>query len=158
MLSLQVISDRLEIQQLAVDYAHAIDSLQFDLLDDVFLPDAYIDYRVFGGINGRYPEVKRWLAEVLPQMPMYQHMVANFDLKIDGDHGSGRIMCLNPVGVPVDSSGGERRLGFYGLWYTDTYLRTAQGWRIASRSEQKAFDPWYGTPAAPAAADGVVDY
>jgi hypothetical protein len=61
MMTLQAVSDRLEIQQLAVDYAHAIDSRDFDLLDDVFLPDAFIDYRAVGGRHGRYPDIKQWL-------------------------------------------------------------------------------------------------
>jgi SnoaL-like domain len=43
MLSQAEISDRLEIQQLLVDYSTAIDSRRFDDLDAVFTPDAYID-------------------------------------------------------------------------------------------------------------------
>jgi hypothetical protein len=43
MLSLEEISDRLEIQQLLVAYSTAIDQRRFDDLDRVFTPDAYID-------------------------------------------------------------------------------------------------------------------
>lgn len=43
MLSVAEISDRLEIQQLLIDYSTAIDNLRFDDLDDVFTPDAYIN-------------------------------------------------------------------------------------------------------------------
>jgi hypothetical protein len=43
MLSLAEISDRLEIQQLLVDYSTAIDQRRFEDLDKVFTPDAYID-------------------------------------------------------------------------------------------------------------------
>ena len=64
MLSLQEISDRLEIQQLLVDYSTAIDGRSFDALDAVFTPDAYIDYRESGGVDGQFPQVKAWLAEV----------------------------------------------------------------------------------------------
>ena len=52
MLSLAEVSDRLEIQQLLVDYSTAIDQRRFDDLDNVFTPDAYIDYRELGGIDG----------------------------------------------------------------------------------------------------------
>jgi len=69
MLSLEEISDRLEIQQLLIDYSTAIDKRRFDDLDRVFTPDAYIDYRAMGGIDGRFPEVKAWLAQVLPNFP-----------------------------------------------------------------------------------------
>ncbi|MES1262816.1 MAG: nuclear transport factor 2 family protein, partial [Peristeroidobacter soli] len=63
MLSLQEISDRLEIQQLMTDYSHAIDQKNFDALDRIFTPDAYIDYRAMGGIDGKYPKIKAWLAD-----------------------------------------------------------------------------------------------
>ena len=82
MLSLEEISDRLEIQQLLIDYSTAIDQRRFDDLDSVFTPDAYIDYRAMGGIDGHYPEVKEWLAQVLPNFPAYSHMLGNFDVQI----------------------------------------------------------------------------
>ena len=97
MLSLQEISDRLEIQQLMVDYSTAIDQRRFDDLDHVFTPDAYIDYTAMGGVEGQYPEVKAWLTEVLPNFPAYSHMVGNFDLQIDGDTASSRTICFNPM-------------------------------------------------------------
>ena len=137
-LTLQQISDRLELQQLVVEYANAIDAREFDRLDAVFTPEAYIDYRVFGGIDGHYPQIKLWLARALAPMAAFQHLVGNMDLRIAGDQGTGRILCLNPVAFTLP--GGGRQVGFYGLWYVDIYVRTPQGWRIASRSEEKAFD------------------
>ena len=90
MLSLAEISDRLEIQQLLIDYSTAIDQRRFDDLDRVFTPDAYIDYRAFGGTEGQYPQVKAWLAEVLPNFPSYSHMLGNFDVRIGYDsYGEG---------------------------------------------------------------------
>ena len=106
MLSHAEISDRLEIQQLIVDYSTAIDTRRFDDLDAVFTQDAYIDYTALGGIEGRYPEVKAWLAEVLPNFPMYAHMLGNFSVRIDGDTASSRTICFNPMVL-----GGEKRTG-----------------------------------------------
>src|SRR5689334_12735616 len=97
MLSLQEISDRLEIQQLMVDYSTAIDTRRFDDLDQVFTPDAYIDYRELGGIDGRFPEVKAWLKEVLPKFPLYYHLVGNFSIKVTGDTAQSKIICFNPM-------------------------------------------------------------
>ncbi len=54
-MSLQEISDRLEIQELLVDYTQAIDRRQWDGLDDVFTADAFIDYSETGGSVGRSP-------------------------------------------------------------------------------------------------------
>lgn len=81
--TLDEVSDRLQIQQLLVDYATAIDTRQFDDLDEVFTNDAYIDYRAMGGIDGEYPDVKAWLAQVLPAFPMYAHMLGNVSITFD---------------------------------------------------------------------------
>ena len=43
-MDIQEISDRLEIQQVLIDYCHAIDDFDWDALDRVFTPDAIIDY------------------------------------------------------------------------------------------------------------------
>lgn len=135
MLDLAEISDRLEIQQLLVDYSTAIDRRRFDDLDWVFTPDAYIDYRAMGGIDGTYPDVKIWLAQVLPNFPAYFHMLGNADIRVDGDAASSRTICFNPM--KLDESG---RVLFCGLWYEDEFVRTADGWRISRRVEDKCID------------------
>jgi hypothetical protein len=140
MLSLEEISDRFEIQQLMIDYSNAIDQKQFDKLDRVFTPDAYIDYRVTGGIDGRFPEVKAWLKEVLPNFPAYYHMLGNFDVHINrdpaGDTASSRTICFNPMVFNVE----EKQILFVGIWYVDEFIRTAEGWRMSKRVEEKCFD------------------
>lgn len=148
MLSLAEVSDRLEIQQLLVDYASAIDQRRFDDLDRVFTPDAYIDYRAMGGIDGEYPQVKAWLAEVLPNFPAYYHLVGNFDIRVAGDTATGRTMCFNPMKLADprgqersdsgDASGGQ--ILFCALWYDDEFVRTDQGWRMTRRVETKCMD------------------
>lgn len=137
MLSLEEISDRLEIQQLLVDYSTAIDTRRFDDLDLVFTPDAYIDYRELGGIDGTFPDVKKWLAEVLPNFPAYSHLIGNFDVKVDGETARSRILCFNPMKLN-DAADGQ--IMFCGLWYDDEFIRTAEGWRITRRVEAKCFD------------------
>lgn len=139
MLSLAEISDRLEIQQLLVDYSTAIDNRRFDDLDRVFTPDAYIDYTALGGIEGHYPEVKKWLSEVLPNFPVYAHMLGNFSVRIDGDTASSRVICFNPMVLSDNKDGEEERVLFCGLWYDDEFARTHEGWRMTRRVETKVF-------------------
>ena len=136
MLSLAEISDRLEIQQLMVDYSTAIDRRRFDDLDRIFTSDAYIDYRATGGVDGRYPEVKAWLADVLPNFPAYSHMLGNFDVRIDVDTATSRTICFNPMVM----GGDKQQVYFVGLWYIDEFVRTAEGWRMSRRVEEKCFD------------------
>ena len=139
MLSLEEISDRLEIQQLVIDYSTAIDNRRFDDLDAVFTADAYIDYTALGGIEGRYPEVKAWLAEVLPNFPLYAHMLGNFSVRIDGDTASSRTICFNPMVMPAASDTAQEQVMFCGLWYDDEFIRTDDGWRMTRRVEAKCF-------------------
>jgi hypothetical protein len=139
-LSLEEISDRLEIQQLLVAYSTAIDTRRFDDLDQVFTQDAYIDYRAMGGVDGRFPEVKAWLAEILPNFPAYSHLLGNFDVQVsrssDGDTATSRTLCFNPMVL-----GGEKQqVMFCGLWYLDEFVRTPEGWRMTRRVEEKCFD------------------
>lgn len=134
-LDLAEISDRLEIQQLLVDYATAIDQRRFDDLDRIFTANAYIDYRAMGGIDGAYPAVKAWLAEVLPNFPAYYHLVGNFDIRLSGDIATGRTMCFNPMKLNDDG-----QILFCALWYDDEFLRTPHGWRMTRRVETKCMD------------------
>ena len=136
MLSQQEISDRFEIQQLLIDYSTAIDQRRFDDLDRVFVPDAYIDYRAMGGIDGQYPAVKAWLSQVLPNFPAYSHMLGNHDVRIDGDSATSRTLCFNPMVL----GGEQNQVMFCGLWYEDELVRTPLGWRMTRRVETKCFD------------------
>jgi len=142
MLSLAEISDRLEIQQLLTDYATAIDQRRFDDLDRIFTADAHIDYRAMGGIEGPYPQVKAWLAEVLPNFPAYCHLNGNVDIRLGGDTATSRTMCLNPMKLPGGQEGRDPRgqLLFLALWYDDEFVRTPEGWRLTRRVEVKCLD------------------
>ncbi len=134
-MDLAEISDRMAIQQLLVDYATAIDQRRFNDLDRIFTPDAYIDYRAMGGIDGAFPEVKAWLAEVLPRFPAYFHLVGNVDIRLSENTASGRTMCFNPMQLDA-----EGRVLFCAFWYDDEFVRTPDGWRITRRAETKCLD------------------
>jgi 3-phenylpropionate/cinnamic acid dioxygenase small subunit len=136
-MSLQEISDRMEIQDLLVAYSYAIDSSDWDALDDVFTPDAYIDYTVFGGSAGNLEETKKFLAEAMPTFRSFQHMVSTSRIEIDGDTAKVKTICHNPMVMPV---GDDAVQVFYcGLWYVDDMVRTDAGWRIAKRVEEKSY-------------------
>ncbi len=104
-LSLEQISDRIEIDDLLIRYTVAIDTKDWELLDTVFTPDAKVDYTTSGGIKGSYPEVRAWLAEVLALFKMTQHLISNSVVRIDGDTAAARTMVFNPMGRD-DGKGG----------------------------------------------------
>ena len=135
--SLQEISDRLEIDDLLSRYTLAIDGKDFDALDEVFTPDATIDYTTSGGIKGQYPEVKAWLAKALSLFPMTQHLLGNRRVAVDGDAATSRTYLSNPMGAPKD--GGGLHMFYVGGYYNDRLVRTADGWRITDRFEETAW-------------------
>jgi 3-phenylpropionate/cinnamic acid dioxygenase small subunit len=137
MLSLQEISDRLEIQDLFARYTFAIDDRDYDALDSVFTPDATIDYTETGGAKGTVAEIKAWLPVAMERFPMFQHMVATTQLKLDGDRATSRTILFNPM--TYRKPDGEDHVFFIGLWYRDELVRTEQGWRISSRYEEMGY-------------------
>ena len=137
MKSLEEISDRLEIQDLMVAYSHAIDFKNFDELDDVFTPDAFIDYTVFGGPKGPYPEVKQFLKDQMPMFSSYYHMISTSKIELHGDTATGVTVCHNPM--VLSGKDGAETVFVCGLWYHDKFVRTADGWRIKERIEEKTY-------------------
>jgi hypothetical protein len=137
-LSLQEISDRMEIQDLLTSYSHAIDSRNWDALDAVFTKDAHIDYSEMGGSAGNLTETKDFLAKAMPGFSSFQHLVATTKLDFEGDDlARGKTICHNPM--VVDKGEGKTHVFFCGLWYRDVFVRTADGWRIKERYEEKSF-------------------
>ena len=142
MLTLEQVSDRLELQQLVTDYAYAIDERDWPRLDHIFTPDAQIDYTAMGGIKGDFATVRAWLPEALKHFPAYMHLTGNLSFEIAGDTATGKVACFNPMVIPKPEGGSETMM--LGLWYLDRYRRTPQGWRISERAEKKCYD--YGMP------------
>lgn len=137
MMSMQEMSDRLEIQDLFARYSFAIDDRDWDALDDVFTPDARIDYSETGGAKGSVAQIKRWLPIAMERFPTYQHMVATTQLRLDGDRATSRTILFNPM--IHKAADGTEQVFFVGLWYRDTLVRTDRGWRIAERHEEMAY-------------------
>ena len=96
--------------------------------------------RVTGGIDGHFPEVKKWLADVLPNFPAYSHLLGNFDIRIDGDTATARTICFNPMVFKAAEGDKPSQILFVGIWYVDELIRTADGWRMTRRVEEKCFD------------------
>lgn len=146
-MDLQEISDRLEIEQLMVNYIEAIDKQDWDRLDTVFTPDAELDYSSSGGPDGKgsYPDIKKWLQASLAIFPMTQHLIGKSEVVLDGDTAQCRTIFHNPMGVPVNDDGAYDPEGkglhvfVVGGWYNDTCVRTADGWRITRKHEEQAF-------------------
>src|SRR5690606_38408316 len=107
-----------------------IDTGNHALLDEVFTPDARLDFRKAGGIAGGYPEVTAWLGEAMSRFSILQHFVSNVTRVPDATGVCTRcyvraVHGYRDVGVmKFFELGGE---------YHDRWAETASGPRIAER-------------------------
>jgi 3-phenylpropionate/cinnamic acid dioxygenase small subunit len=132
-MDLQTLADRIEINDLLTRYAHSVDTKDWALYRTVFTPDAFIDYESAGGVKGDRETVAKWLEETMAGFPMTQHLVANIDVKLDGDTAKVRAMFYNPMGMPNGKN------FFCGGWYNHDLTRTPEGWRSTRLYEESAW-------------------
>ena len=139
MLSQQEMSDRFEIQDLVFHYADLVDQKKIQELRHVFTEDAFIDYSVFGGSVGDLETTLEFLESALTNelFPNSQHLNANVQVELAGDTAKGRVMCFNPMEMSMPDGGTQTYC--IGLWDVDEYRRTADGWRINRRVEEKSW-------------------
>lgn len=136
-LSTRELSDRIQIQDLLVRYTRAIDTKDWNLLDTCFLPDAEVDYTATGGVAGRYPEVRAWLAKALAPFPITVHYITNSQVELDGDRARVRTLVHNPMFFA--NPDGSLHDFTVGATYVDELVWTDDGWRIAKRSEDAGY-------------------
>lgn len=133
-MDLQQLSDRAEITDVITRYTRAIDTGDWDGLDTVFTSDARIDYTSAGGTKSAFPEMKQWLADVLPGFPRRQHVIGQIDIDLSADTARATAYFLNPM-VTATAHGTE---GLYacGGYYHHQMVRTADGWRSRELVEE----------------------
>ena len=136
MLSTQEVADRIEIQDLIARYGRAVDRSDWDALDEIFTPDASIDYTAMGGIRGGVGEIKEYLPDALSVFVRTQHMMGVPVIEIDGDVARAETSCHNPM---VLRDGDDPKVMVCGLWYHETLVRTPDGWRIKDLREERCY-------------------
>jgi 3-phenylpropionate/cinnamic acid dioxygenase small subunit len=131
------IADLLEIQQVLYRYARALDERDFDLLHEVFTPDATIHYDVPGGVRMGFRETVEWLRGALQIFAVTQHVMSNPLIELDGDRArSTTYLTASHVQVRLD---GTEVCVVQGGIYRDLHVRTGLGWRIAERTLQATY-------------------
>jgi ketosteroid isomerase-like protein len=135
-LSMQEMTDRMEIEQLLIRYCHAIDQRDWDAYRAIYTEDAVID-DVSAGPGNSVDDMVEFLSGALERVVLIQHAVSTSLVDLDGDTAHARTVCHCPV--VLDRGNGETQMFFQGLWYIDDLVRTPDGWRISKRVEQDYF-------------------
>ena len=138
------VTDVIELEQVLARYAVGMTRDDIDEVIDAFTPDG--TYSAFGDT---YPLAD--FPSLVAAAPKGLFLVGPCALALDGDTGTGQQpLCF------VEQTTHEMRIGYY----TDTYRRTADGWRIETRSmtflrrsgarnSGRAHDPARPLPSAP---------
>ncbi len=111
-------ADIIEIEQLLARYAIGMTKDDIDAVIDVFTPDG--TYSAFGDTYtlSDFPTL-------VQAAPKGLFLTGTPVLQLDGDVGTGeQTLCF------VDQTNHDMRIGYY----TDTYRRTTDGWRLHTRS------------------------
>jgi hypothetical protein len=139
------LSDIVEIEQLLARYAAGMTRHDIEAVIEVFTPDG--TYSAFGDTYAL-----RDFPSLVAAAPKGLFLTGTPALELDGDIGTGvQTLCF------VDQTDHAMRIGYY----TDTYRRTEQGWRLHTRSMTflrrsgardagKAHDPTRPEPTRPA--------
>ncbi len=133
------VADVLAIRETLAWYMRAMRIKDLDLMDDVFTPDAIIDYTAIGGTPGPWPEVKPWLAGMVLGVEFFSLYVGDIYPTFHSSPGQDRSSATVEStwhGVFVAAPGAVPLI-VYGS-YTDEFVRAADGWRIAKRTDQPA--------------------
>src|SRR5687767_13965471 len=109
-----LVADVIEIEQLLARYAVGMTGGEIDAVIEVFTADG--TYSAFGDTYA-LADFPRLVAAA----PKGLFLTGTPALEHDGDEGTGmQPLCF------VDQTNHEMRIG----WYSDTYRRTEQGWRL----------------------------
>lgn len=112
------IADIIEVEQLLARYAVGMTQDDIEAVIEVFTSDG--TYRAFGDTYtlADFPAL-------VAAAPKGLFLTGPPVLDLDGDDGTGQQpLCF------VDQTNHDMRIG----WYSDTYRRTADGWRLRTRS------------------------
>lgn len=112
------IADLAEITQVLARYAVGMTKDDIEAVIDVFTPDG--TYSAFGSTYtlADFPTL-------VAAAPKGLFLTGDPAIELDGDAATGeQPLCF------VDQTNHDMRIG----WYTDTYRRTGQGWKLHTRS------------------------
>ncbi|GFG62660.1 polyketide cyclase [Mycobacterium kubicae] len=119
--------DRQDISDLLVRYATGIDRRDWPLFRTVFTDDCHLDYGEIGAWEG-VDAVTDFMDKVHAMAGHTLHRMTNQAVTVEGDQARARTY-VDVLVMAADNQSGVNGVGFY----DDELIRTAAGWRIASR-------------------------
>ena len=131
-MTLQELSDRIEIVDLLHRYATGLDTRDWELLASVFTADGVADYSSLElGVNDGPDAIVDLCRGALSGLDATQHTISNETIEVDGDRARARCY-FQAQHVFRGAPGGDNFI-VAGI-YEDDLVRTPAGWRIERRT------------------------
>lgn len=130
MTDLQVLIDERDICAVALRYCRALDTNDWPLLDDVFLPDATAELGSSTTLVG-IEAIRGRIRGALEHLDDSQHLVGNHEIDVTGETATHRCY-LQAQHIRASAAGGPNYI--VAGRYEDRLVRTPNGWRIAHRT------------------------
>jgi hypothetical protein len=146
--------DRVAIAEVLIRYANCIDR-DMSHWNDVFAPEAELDYSGAGGIVADRDGMRRYMLDAHATALATQHLVSNMDIRVNGDNAESESAVRATLVRPGSRAHLVEITDLIGI-YRDQLTRLPEGWRIYRR---EAFMQWReyrqaAREADPALADG----
>ena len=127
---LQALLDERDIVALAARYCRALDTKDWPLLSEVFVPDATAELGTASLLEGLDAITAR-IRSALGYLDDSQHLVGNHEVSVDGDTGTHRCyLQAQHIRKVADGSPNYMIAGRY----EDRVRRTPDGWRSVHRT------------------------
>lgn len=141
-MTLQDLSDKVEINELLARYCHALDQKDWQAFQAVFVSEAVLDFTAFGGPKGSPVDLQSFFSPILNGLASSQHTVSTVKIDLFGDSAFARSAAIVPMTAKTPE--GKESTFVSGLWYEDELTRTLDGWKIISRKQVRS---WAGNMA-----------
>lgn len=131
-MDLKQMADRWAIEDLLVRYSRAIDSQDFETLEEIFTEDATFDAGSLGCPTSAV-DIRAMIEGTLGGLDATQHLVGKSLITFD-ESGDKANVCTYLLSQHIrESAPGPVKHYFLGGEYVDVVVRTPEGWKIAYR-------------------------
>jgi ketosteroid isomerase-like protein len=130
---LRELEDRIAIKEIVDTFSNLADIKDFGALVHLLTEDAEVDFylgdTLLGSWKGR-AEFEKALSSFSSNFEATYHFNGQQVIEVEGDNASSQHYCL---AMQIASAGPKKTLTTNGVIYRDTYVRRADGWKIAKR-------------------------
>jgi len=130
---LRELEDRIAIKEIVDTFSNLADIKNFGALVHLLTEDAEVDFylgdTLLGSWKGR-AEFEKALSSFSSNFEATYHFNGQQVIEVEGDNASSQHYCL---AMQIALAGPKKTLTTNGVIYRDTYVRRADGWKIAKR-------------------------